>query len=322
MSIEIGLVSSSFVLRGAEIALLPWIIFIMFGLLIIMPGALLRRWFFYKRRLSSNVITAEYEPPLGLNPAEVGYLFDGKLRELEVGATIISLIQRGFLHIKKVNNKKKIFTGPRVDSNLKVYEKKLIEEADKSEGIFASELLSRFTSLKAGNYTIPVISREMIFTQLVHSDLQRHQYVRGSFVYRFLYSTFKIYLLFVALVIYMPLSAVWFFGAVENGATDFSTLGTLLLIGFMVSVFLFVPFYVACMVMNYFRGRVVGREWIITPKLKRLWPQIVGYRQYIKMVENEKLEFSSKSLKSVSKNKSLPYAVALGFVKNWRDIIS
>jgi len=200
--------------------------------------------------------------------------------------------------------------------------KKLIEEADKSYGVTSSDLLGMFTSLKSENFSIQVLSREMIFTQLVHSDLYRRQYVRGSFIFRFLFSSFKVYILLVTLVLYMPLCGLWLLGAVENGATDIKTLGALLLAGFYFSVIFFVPFYLASMILNYFRGRIVGREWIITPKLKRLWPQIVGYRQYIKMVENEKLEFSNKSLKETSKNSALPYAVALGFVKNWRDIIS
>ena len=201
-------------------------------------------------------------------------------------------------------------------------EKKLIEEAGTIDGVTVNDLLSRFTSLKSKNLTVRVLSREMVFTQLVHVDLHRRLYVKDSFLLRFFLGSFRIYLLLVFLVIYMPLGGVWLLGALKNGTTDIKTLGTLLLTGFFISIFFFVPFYLASIILNYFRGRIVGREWIITPKLKRLWPQIVGYRQYIKMVEKERLEFSSKSLKEASKNSALPYAVALGFVKNWRDIIS
>jgi len=115
MFIVLGLGSASFDLIGAEVAILPFVLLAVFGFIVIMPMAVLRRWVFYRRRLKNQTITAEYEPPLGLNPAEIGYLFDGKLRELEVGATIIGLIQRGLLHIKKVDHKKKIFAGPKVE---------------------------------------------------------------------------------------------------------------------------------------------------------------------------------------------------------------
>lgn len=321
MFIALEVSAVSFNLRSEEIPFLPFIILIIFGFIVIMPAALLRRWYFYKRRLSKNIITAEYEPPLGLNPAEIGYLFDGKLRELEVGATIIHLMQRGLLHVKKIDDEKRIFSGPRVEKNLKAYEKKLIDEADTSEGVLSNDLLSRFTSYKSDKFSVQVMSREIVFTQLVHFDLLRRQYVKRSFALRFLISSFKINILLVGIIIYIPLIGVWMFGAVNNGATDFMVLGILLVAGFFISIYSFVPFYIASMILNYFRGRIVGREWIITPKLQKLWPQIVGYRQYIKMVENEKLEFSTKALAEVSKNKSLPYAIALGFVKNWRDII-
>jgi hypothetical protein len=291
------------------------------GLMIVLPATLFRKWYFYRRRLKKNVITAEYEPPLGLNPAEVGYLFDGKLRQREVAATIIDLVQKGYLHIKKVNGAKHIFAGPRVGDNLKTYEKKLVSEADTSEGATADQLLSRFTTYKAPNYD-GVASRELVFTQLVHSDLHRRQYVKGSFVKYFLLGSIKITLLLQIVLIYFPLTMLFVLATIDDGTADFALLATLLMTAFFVSIFLSIPFFIAAMILNYIRGRVLGREWIITEKLKRLWPQLVGFRQYINLVEKDKLEFQSKDLESTSKNGTLPYAVALGYVKNWRDIIS
>ena len=308
-------------LEGAEVGIFPLVIAVLVGLFFVLPSALFRKWYFYRRRLKKSVITAEYEPPLGLNPAEIGYLFDGKLREREVGATIISLIQKGYLHLKKVNGKKMIFAGPRVSDSLKTYEKKLIHEADTVDGVSAAQLLSRFTTVKTLKYE-GVASRELVFTQLVHADLHRRQYVKGEYLKYFLLASLKICLLLQIILIYLPLGSLYVLSTVKSGTADFALLGTLGLTGIVVSIFLLFPFFCASLFLSYLRGRILGREWIITEKLRRLWPQLVGYRQYIKLVENERLEFQSKDLAKTSKNETLPYAVAMGYVKNWRDIIS
>jgi len=322
MFTALSLSALSFSLRGVEVSLVPFMATALVGLLFIFPAVLLRRKYFIARRFKKNRITAEYVAPLSLNPAEIGYLFDGKLKELQVGATIINLIQRGLLHVKKVDNNKRIFTGPRIDDNLKTYEKKLIEATEDSEGVSADILISRFTTNKTDNFSMQVLARETVFTQLVHSELSRQQYVRDAFMFRFLLYSLKIYLILAVLVIYLPFVSAWLFGAVYNGATDTEMLIDLLIGGFFISIYFFAPLYVFSMLINYLRARVVGREWLINTKLKRFWPQIVGYRQYIAMLEGESLKFSTRSLAESSKDSSLPYAVALGFVKNWRDIIS
>lgn len=312
----------SFSLRGVEVTAVPFVLLAVIGLFFILPIIILRKRYFISRRLKKNPITAEYLPPLDLNPAEIGYLFDGKLKELEVGATIIHLIQSGILHVKKVEEKKKIFAGPRIDDNLKSYEKKLVEATDNPDGVTADVLVRRFTTHKNDSFSFQVMARETVFTQLVHSDLSRRQFVRDRYMFRFLFSSFKIFLIVTLFLIYIPFVGAWAFGALKSGTAYTNTLEDLLVGGFFISIYFFIPLYAFSMVLNHYRARVIGREWLITEKLKRHWPQIVGYRQYIKMLENDKLKFSSRSIKEQSKTSSLPYAVALGCVKNWRDIIS
>ncbi len=312
----------TFHIEGSEFLLTPLLIFLLFGFIVVIPAVFFRRWYFYRRRLKKRVITAEYVPPLELRPAEIGYLFDGKLREREVAGTIIDLIQRGFLHMRKTGQGKRIFSGPRIDPELKSYEKKLIEEADVPEGIEALHLLKRFTSLKTKELGMVAASKSFVFTQLVHSDLQRKQFVKNGAVKAFLFGSFRMTLLLQAALIYVPLLGVWTISVFLNGSSDFKVLGLVLLTAITACFVFIVPFICAAMLLHTLRGRIIGRDWIITDKLERLWPQIVGYRQYVQLVENDKLEFQTDELKKISKNDTLPYAVALGFVKNWRDLLS
>ncbi len=308
-------------IRGIEVLLVPFVAITLFSLIFLIPFSLFGKWFFYRRRLKKQVITAEYEPPLGFNPAEIGYMFDGKLGEREIGATVIHLVQRGLLHIKRVNGEKRIFAGPRVDEHLKVYEKKIISEADIEEGATAQQLIDRYMSVSSGKMQVGM-SRRIVFTQLVHSDLYRKQYVKGSYLKHFLFNAFKMYLLLCAVLIFIPFITVWFLLTLQNGAFDFLMLFSVVFGSFIFSWILFLPFFLSACALEYVRGRITGRQWIVTPKLARMWPQIVGFREYVKQVENERLEFYSEQLEEKTKNDLLPYAVALGFVKNWRNIIS
>jgi hypothetical protein len=315
-------VALSVTLEGEVIDLLPILVAIIVGFFLVIPSALFRKWYFIRRRLKKNVITAEYEPPLELNPAEVGYLFDGKLREQEVGAVIISLVQRGLLHVRKIEGQKRIFAGPRVDEHVRTYEKKLLDEADKEEGVTAEQLLGRFTTRShMGKKTVTFGSKEFLFSQLVHNDLRHRGYIKEKFTSSFLYASFKIALLLEILLVFVPVIVLYIRASLQMGTFNLATFLATSLIALLLLLFTFVPLFISAMILVLIRSKIVGREWIITEKLRRLWPQIVSYRQYIQLVEADKLEFQSKQLETASKNDILAYAVALGYVKNWRDII-
>lgn len=322
MFVELSRVADTFTFNGTSIAWVPFFALVLFGLIVILPLALFRKWYFYRRRLAKNTITAEYEPPLGFNPAEIGYLFDGKVRDHEIGATIISLVQSGYLHVKKVDGRKRIFAGPRVGIDLKPYELKLIEVADTSTGATLHEMLHKFVHLKTATIEANPATMQFAFLNLVHADLQKRNYVKKSSYMSFINGSLKIAILLQVLVFFVPLGLLWLLGTLNNGTVDFQILAGFVLAGLVLSGIFFLPFFIVGILLFYIRGRIIGREWIITPKLERLWPQIIGYRQYVRMVENERLEFNTKDLAQVSKNDTLPYAVALGFVKNWRDILS
>ncbi len=99
-----------------------------------------------------ETIGAEYEPPLGLRPAEIGVIMDERADTLDVSATIVDLAVRGYLTIKEVP-KKWIFgttdylltkkKNPR--EGLLDYEKKLLDELFFEKGeIKLSELKNEF----------------------------------------------------------------------------------------------------------------------------------------------------------------------------------
>ena len=48
----------------------------------------------------------------------------------------------------------------------------------------------------------------------------------------------------------------------------------------------------------------------------------MGFRHYVKLNEKNDLKFETNELKKASNKDILAYAVALGYVKNWKDIVT
>jgi hypothetical protein len=48
---------------------------------------------------------------------------------------------------------------------------------------------------------------------------------------------------------------------------------------------------------------------------------MMGFRHFVKLTEKGQLHYDSEELKKTSSKDILPYAVALGYVENWRDIV-
>jgi len=59
-----------------------------------------KRWYFARRRIASHKITAEYEPPIGLNPLEMSYLFRRKLSQQDFAAQLVYMAQEGVVHFR------------------------------------------------------------------------------------------------------------------------------------------------------------------------------------------------------------------------------
>lgn len=70
-------------------------------------GLILRRWAKYGRdpRLQRATIVAEYDPPGGLRPAEIGTLLDERADTKDISASIVDLAVRGYLVITEIPKK-------------------------------------------------------------------------------------------------------------------------------------------------------------------------------------------------------------------------
>lgn len=87
----------------------------------------------------------------------------------------------------------------------------------------------------------------------------------------------------------------------------------------LIFVFFFPLFMCLALVAGTIYNNIVGQPGLWTEKLKTPWPQIEGFREYVRQVDLDEIQFESSKLKMVSKNKNLPYAIALGLNTEWES---
>lgn len=248
-----------------------------------------------KSKLSQNTIIAEYDPPENLSPAEMGYLFDSRLDKQELVATLIDLEQKGLLAFQKRSLEGMVINVSNRGQdkhNLRQYEKDLLDR------IGAEANLSVYSLLNKSSFGYS-IKKSLAAKGYIKSQREVINYLAQR--------TLVAYFLLT-----MPI-LIW---------TLFQANGEIMIM-FLVMMFVFImffPFFFGlALITGYIYNKIVGQPGMWTDKLKKLWPELEGYREYVRQVELDELQFESKDLKIRSKNKTLPYAIALGLNTEWQD---
>ncbi len=287
--------------------------------LVAIPIALLIKRAMIRYTLRSNVVTATYEPPSGLSPAELGYLFDHKFDEAQTVATIIDLLHRGILKHDQ-HDKRVVHISNAKEETISTLENCLVKLVQtKKKGISIKELTSEFLSTdwkKASVKWGEVEGEKLAYAEMVHNDLKKRGYAKGLSGMHFFSQALKVDAILVVSIIFMPLFSYSLFDFLNEGGVDFSRMVDLMAV-FVILPFALVPFFVPAMFVGFVRGRITGRTWIRTKKLKKIWRQAQIFREYLRLVEKDKLKFETDHLKNKARNRALPYSIALGLTADW-----
>ncbi len=154
-----------------------WGLNIVFPVLVI--GWLFRRWLTHGRDPKGRgTIIAQYEPPTGLTPGEMGTLVDERANQRDVVATIVDLAVRGFLIITELPEEKVLGLGKGKDyqldrivtaksSPLKNHEQRVLD------GLFSDGDSVKLSKLKGSFYDD---------VKAIQADLYRQVRDQGYFV--------------------------------------------------------------------------------------------------------------------------------------------
>jgi hypothetical protein len=262
-------------------------------------------------KLHSNVVVAEYEPPENLSPAEIGFLFDNKLNIEEVFATIVGLEQQGLITTIEKDGKIILNNVEPVNNNLSEFEKNIINQFNKNDinigplRIEGSPIALR--TIKDNQVIDYKLLKNLVrgSENVLRNDLRNKGYLKTI--------QDQISSLLIRLIPFM-------FGLMSLTIYSFHPRSLGDTIGLFIFLLFFAPFYfvVAVFLLNSYQ-KIAGDPWSGTQKLKEIWPEIEGYRQYIKAVEEDQLKFESENTKGIVKDNILPYAIALGFDTGWKN---
>ena len=246
-----------------------------------------------KKLLIQNVIIAEYDPPANLSPAEIGYLFDSRIDKTEVIATLVDLEQRGLVRLtySKLDGLHVEKAVARLPDTLKEHEQYVLNSLDANMNL-------SFYSLK--------INAD--FKTCVEKSLINQGYIKTQNEVANYYAQRKIVAYFL---ITIPMFA-WFIAGSDKsfGAA---------VMAFMVIFVLGFPFFLGLtLVANFIYNKLVGQPGLWTDKIKSMWRELEGYRDFVEQVELDELQFESEDLKIRTKNKALPYAIALNLNTDWQ----
>ena len=73
----------------------------------------------------------------------------------------------------------------------------------------------------------------------------------------------------------------------------------------------------------YLWGKIAGSHWLNTSDVRKVWPELEGYRLFLKQVEIDNAEFATKTNDiEAAVDASLPYTIVFSFNSNWQNVFT
>ncbi len=231
-----------------------------------------------------GTIIAQYESPDGLAPAEVGTMLDGSAGNQDISSTIIDLAVRGFLKIKRAEEKG--FLGVKsveyTFARLKDEEPERDFEKEVMKGIFGQDKEKKLSELK--NKFYKTLSK--VKDQLYKSVTEKGYYISNPNSTRILWIVAGVMGGGFLAVIFGALQSAW--GTISGIAAGI----IILIFGWLMPA--------------------------VTKKGAELKENILGFKEFLSVTETDRLRFHNAPEKNPQMfEKFLPYAMVLGVEKEW-----
>lgn len=272
----------------------------------------------YTNRIKDQTVTTSYKLPIDLAPVELSYIFSTSVTQSHVYATLLHLANRSILHLEKKHGEIFISMGPKVEKNLKSFEKMLVGYVNSAGGkVTFSELTRGTTTYGLSDGTKINGSRQYILWWLIRETLRKRKIIN-----RHMHSTYTRMLVTFAvvgslIVSVVPLMAVRFTQLLVDGQIDFDRIMDTFFSGFSFWFIAIIPVVLASFFILRYRGRMLGRDWLLAKEYKRYLGQIDAFREFVRLTHKNSLDFDSKELHEQAKAQTRPYAIACGFIKKF-----
>lgn len=272
----------------------------------------------HTRRIKSQLVTSLYKVPLGLSPAELSYVFSTRVSKAQLYGTLLDLANRSILVLdKNETGAITVSIGPKIEKELKPHEKLLYGHAQGMTGEVPLErVLQGFTTFKPVGDSEIRGSRQYVFWWLLRDDMRKRKLISKHMTAKYI-KMLAIFGFFWSLILStVPLLIIHILVMLDSGEVDFSHLSESFRAGLTFWLIALPMIILTSFFLLRFRGRMLGREWLMTSNLHRYLQQLEAYREFVRLTHKGTLRFESKELQKEARAITRPYAIAFGYVKD------
>jgi hypothetical protein len=257
-----------------------------------------------------------YKLPIKMTPVELAYIFSTKVKKPQLYATLLDLANKSIVVMQNKSGKTTVENGPKVSNELTSFELLLINQFhDKKNPVSTELVLSGFTSYETNKRAIISGSRQYVFWWLLRDTLRRRQIIQIHLGRRYV----KMLLTFggIGSLIVSVLSVFFIrlLQMVNLGEVDGQQLVETIISGIHLWLIALVPMLLISFFLLKYRGKMLGRYWIMTDKYRRYLGQMDAFREFVRLTHKNKLRFESSDLRKESVALTRPYAIACGYIK-------
>ncbi len=304
--------------------------------------------FTFKRTHNKGILipVVNFEPPKGVNSAEVGYLIDGKVDNADVASLIVYWASKGYLKIRE-KGKNLYLSKLQTPQNLKKYEQTLFDKIFESEYLHEGQNEKEVDVKTLGEKIyMEVFSLKKQIEKENKDKIFKQSAVTARTTFSFLSAiimglvTFKVnyqQVSFVRIVIGLFISLIWFFvllgliaikdkfGTYNNQKKKtkiifFSIASVLILSAYSFVTYNFYcdPFFLTflAVILAIISVLLIYKLNIRTDYGLKIQGDLVGLREFIELAEKDRLEMLVKENPQAF-YEILPFAYVLGVSEVW-----
>lgn len=266
-------------------------------LLLGVSGGLMYRWFTKGRDPKGRgTVIAQYEPPQGMTPGEVGLLYDEKAHIHDISASIVHLATQGYLTIKRIDEEKKRWFTPNTPKFSLVKKKQpkvtnayiSVFEVDLWEDLFENKDEVTLASLENTFYTKLPALKQTLIDRMVELGYYEKDPIKTR--------------------------NAWIAGAIGfmiiGGFASFVCMG-------IFEAWLFMPVHIVNTLVFFIIATMMHRR---TAEGARVYEEVLGLREFIKVTTQDRIKalYSPQNFQDLFE-KLLPYAMVFGLEKEWGE---
>lgn len=321
------LFASSVNLNGGSAIIVLTIILIAVILLLISPWlialAVIRRQAVRLMEERTNTVVAQYDPPYGFSAAEVGLLYDMKCDMKEIYATLLSLQYRNVVTIDQVGSV--TLNDSTVYEKLLPYEQIAIRMYDnQAQNLGGGPTMQTLAPVADGTWQpatlqLPPPKSRAEFTLAVRQSLDAKGYSTRSYWKAYFVRMFVI----AFIVSFWPIAIIAMSGTTNNhsySAWSSEAFGTAFAVSALFDLFLWPSYLIVGFIAMQLWVHIAGRSWLNTKQIRQLWPELEGYRLFLKTADLDVIQTEAEApIQNKVITASLPYAVVFDLDTKWQQ---